>query len=760
MTAKIPSEIVRIDLSDASYKDTHAHIEPTYVNFFFGNNGTGKSTVARAIKSGIGVTYTAGRTSADYLPLVYDQEFIDGHFHSYRNMKGVFTLNAKNAAIQQQIDEKTEERTAVQKSLTVATGQREEKMQARTKLQKDFYRECWDRGKTLREEFAKTQGGKGKSEPFTREILKHTPQDVDIEELRRLYDSAYSDTAQRYPRFATIADTSALDVLEGCDILSTAIVNSADTELAGFLRGIGATEWMHQGHEEYSHKAGEKCPYCGQGLPANFEQLFIDSFDTRYQDNLRRLEAFLVLYKQKANELYVPLQNLPSEIYPLIDTKPYMDKLAVLKAAIQSNIEAIKAKTEEPATAAALSDISPILEELDDIIKGFNALIDANNAVVDAGPKKRSECTNLVFSLLAFRLKDVISAYQQSDAELQKEIDSLEGEIKKHTETLDNITVALKSLRKNTVETETAKDSINNMLRDSGMQGFSLQPKRGVDHVYEVRRPDGTIADNLSEGEKNFIAFLYFYHLVYGSDSADGDAREKIVVIDDPVSSMDSGSLFIVSTLVRQMIEVCRNNADNRNRTADGNFIKQIFILTHNAYFHREISYSYVSKYEYASFYLIRKLNMKSTVKLCDDVNPNIPTERINVNPVKNSYAALWDEYREVKSAVPLMNVIRRILEHYFLQLCGYEGATLRHVILVKGKADGRFKDADGNDDEEKFQLASAMLAYINANTIGMNDGMDFVDESLNAEECRQIFEMIFDCMNQRQHYDMMIGNQ
>lgn len=247
---------------------------------------------------------------------------------------------------------------------------------------------------------------------------------------------------------------------------------------------------------------------------------------------------------------------------------------------------------------------------------------------------------------------------------------------------------------------------------------------------------------------------------MYGSNSADGDTREKIVVIDDPVSSMDSGSLFIVSTLVRQMIEVCRNNADNRSRTADGNFIKQIFIPTHNAYFHREISYSYLSRYEFASFYLVRKLNMKSTIKLCDDVNPNIPAERINVNPVKNSYAALWDEYREVKSAVPLMNVIRRILEHCFLQLCGYEGAALRHVILVEGKADGRFKDADGNDDEEKFQLASAMLAYINANSIGMNDGMDFAEESLNVEECRQIFEMIFDAMNQRQHYDMMMRNQ
>lgn len=757
MADKIKSEIIRIDLTDASYKDSHAYIEPTYVNFFFGNNGAGKSTIAKAIKGGVGLSYAPGRTAADYWPLVYNQEFIDENFRSYRNMRGVFTLNAKNAEVQAQIEEVTAERTRIKKLSGAAAERQKILLDNKANLHREFLQECWKRGKDFRDEFPGTMDKKGRSDPFVREILKHAPADMSLDELRRIYDSAFSETAKHYQRFTTIPDPTVMDTVEGSEILSKPIVNSADTELAGFLRDIGATEWMRQGHDLFAHEAGGRCPYCGEKLAVDFEQTFIDSFDNRYQDNLRLLSEFMARYKKAANDMFVPLQAIPAELYPQIDLKPYTDKMAVLKAAIQANIESIKSKVDNPASTVTITAVQPILDELADIISGFNTMIDANNAIVAAGPGKRTECTDAVFGVLAFMLKDVIAAYRRNDADIQDQLDALDKEIRGYTDTLAEIEKQLKTLRGSTVETDTAKDSINQMLRDSGMRGFSLQPKRGVDNVYEVRRPDGTIADNLSEGEKNFIAFLYFYHLVHGSNSADGDTREKIVVIDDPVSSMDSGSLFIVSTLVRQMIEICRNNADNRNPVAKGNFIKQIFILTHNAYFHREVSYSYITKYDYASFYLIRKIGTKSTIKLFDDVDPDEPTQRININPVKNSYAALWDEYREVKSAVPLMNVIRRILEYYFLQLCGYEGSVLRQVILVQGKEDGYYKDADGNDDEEKYQLASAMLAYINASSIGMSDGMDYVEDCLNADECRRIFEMIFELMNQKQHYDMML---
>ena len=363
---------------------------------------------------------------------------------------------------------------------------------------------------------------------------------------------------------------------------------------------------------------------------------------------------------------------------------------------------------------------------------------------------------------MASILKNVIEAYDRSDKALEREINAQQTIADTQKGILTQLKTDLRLLNSQTVETETAMRNINTMLRDSGFEGFEVRPHNDGSGTpprnYDVVRTEtGLVAENLSEGEKNFIAFLYFQQRVFGNDTADGDTREKIVVIDDPVSSMDSGALFIVSSMVRKMIEICRNNADNRNPVVPGNFIKQIFILTHNAYFHREVTYAYATKWDFVSFYLIRKVNNRSVIKLCDATDPNCPTSRMNINPVKNSYAALWDEYKELHSTVPLMNVIRRILEYYFLQLCGYEGNDLRKCILEDNK-EYFTHDELGIEDYSKFDLASSMLSYIAATSIGVNDGINYVDEIIDPELCRETFQMIFHHMNQDQHYNMMMG--
>ena len=774
MPDKLPSEIIRITLDDATYKGTGAAIAPTYINYFFGNNGTGKTTIAKAIKTGSGVIYAPGKAAVDYLPLVYDQDFIDANMRSYHNLPGVFTMNEANVKIQEQIDRKTAEQKKAQKVSSDAFAEKDKKAKTKAALEKQLYKDCWDKTEELRTVFEATQEGKkGSKQKFAEEVKRHSPIQHDVEELKRMYDSVYSSTAKRYDRFNAVSDVSALDHISGCDILSLAIVNTSNTPFADFLKEVGATEWVRQGHADYHEKAGGKCPYCSQELPQNFEEILAASFDTQYQTNLQKLDAFLAAYRDTANALFVPLSRLPDEVYPAIDTKPYHDKLTAVKAVIAENIEKIKSKVAEPSKIIALDEVEPLLQELSDIISGFNRLIDANNDIVSAGPKKKAECKKAVFEQIAYTLKDVLEAYARSESALDAEIQAQQDIINTQKRVLDQLKEDLRILNSRTVETETAMKSINTMLRDSGFQGFELRPRHeeiirpdgSVERVvptpainYEVVRTDtGKIAENLSEGEKNFIAFLYFQQLVFGRESADGDTREKIVVIDDPVSSMDSSALFIVSAQIRKMIEVCRNNADNRNPVVSGNFIKQIFILTHNAYFHREVTYAYANRYDFVSFYLIRKTDNKSSIRLCDCPNPDCPSERMNVNPVKNSYAALWDEYKDASSGIPLMSIIRRILEYYFLQLCGYEGSDLRKRILEENK-DAFTHDDFGNEDYSKFELASAMLSYIAANSSGINDGMHYVDDCIDVKQCRDTFQMIFHHMGQDQHYEMMMG--
>lgn len=774
MPDKLPSEIRKITLDDATFKGTNAVIDQlTYVNFFFGNNGTGKSTIAKAIQSGAGVTYAPGRTHADYLPLVYNQAFIDANVRSYHSLDGVFTINEVNVRIQGQIDEKAALQEAARKTSTDASTERGKKVAAKEGLLKQLYKDCWDKTEPIRTEFEKTQEGKKKARQLTEEIRTHKPVEHDLDKLRLMYDSAYSDTAKRYSLFSTVADTGVLDNLEGSDILGVVIANAAQTGFAAFLEELGATEWFRQGHQEYHERADGKCPYCFRTLPEGFEKTVAESFDDSYTKNLQRLNAFLDSYREKANMLFIPLSRIPDELYPAIDIKQYNDKLAVVKAVIAANIDLIKDKVANPAKIVTLADTDTILQELSDIITGYNKLIGENNAIVDAGPKKKRECRDHVFEYMAFVLRDVFEAYDRSDAALDNEIRTQDGIITTQGGIIDSLQKELADLRSQTVETETAITNINAMLRDAGFQGFEVRPRReqvvGPDGKityaiqspvinYEVVRTDtGEIATDLSEGEKNFIAFLYFQQRVFGSASAEGDGRQKIVVIDDPVSSMDSSSLFIIGEQVRKMIEICRNNADNRSPVVKGNFIKQIFILTHNAYFHREITYPHVDRYDFVSFYLVKKRENRSSVTLWRKHDPECPTEWINVNPVKNSYAALWEEYKEVSSVIPLMNAIRRILEHYFLQLCGYDGSQLRRIVLEEHKFDYTH-DEDGNEDYTKFDMATSMLSYIAASTYGVNDGFHYVDDVIDIQQCRDTFQMIFHHMGQDQHFKMMMG--
>ena len=761
MQRKVPSAITNIKLNRATFTDVPID-ELTFVNFFYGNNGAGKSSIAHAIKEDDGIVWAEGKSADDYDVLVYNQDFINDNFINYGDLKGVFIFGEEDIEAKKKIAELTDEKKQKSDARLAALEDYKKKTGGLESALTQFQDACFTKTATVRKRFEKCMDGKKQKKGFAEAVLAETkPTDHDLAELERLYDVAFDDSARAYPEFKKAGATT-YGSLPGEDLLDQMIVSTSDTPFSRFMKALGdsASDWVRDGHTHYAGAAGGKCPYCQQKLPQNFEDDIAATFDAQYQQDIRDLGQFQQVYKKETEEIVRLLQANTDDVMASVDLKAYREKLALLESNFEINRQRIAEKVKEPSKVISLEDTDTLLLEIGAMIDDINKLIRANNKVVAEKRSSKTKCKTEIMQYLAFQLAAEVKSYNDEVARLNNEIEAITKKGQSLKKEIGALTTQISELNKHNANTEAAIDSINKILRDSGFQGFSIRAKADEENVYEVVREDGTVAENLSEGERNFIAFLYFYHQVRGSMSSE-ELKEKIVIIDDPVSSMDSTALFLVSAIVREMINVCRNNTEYLNPKVPGDYIKQLFILTHNVYFHREITYQQVGFYNCTSFYMIRKNDNISTIKLCKRQSKEVPTEQENYNPVQNSYAALWDELRDIQSTIPCLNVMRRILEYYFLQLCGYEGSDLREIVLEKKENRDMFiKQVEGEKpDMTDYQLASSLLAYIN-NPNGISDGLNYVEDCEDVDAYKRVFKMIFDALGQSQHYKMMTGKR
>lgn len=110
MNEKIPSAIIDITLNRATFTNMPIN-ELTFVNFFYGNNGAGKSSVAHAIEENDGIAWADGRSAEDFDVLVYSQDYINRNFVNYGELRGVFIFGEEDIEAKKRIQQLTEEKT-------------------------------------------------------------------------------------------------------------------------------------------------------------------------------------------------------------------------------------------------------------------------------------------------------------------------------------------------------------------------------------------------------------------------------------------------------------------------------------------------------------------------------------------------------------------------------------------------------------------------------------------------------------------------
>lgn len=246
---------------------------------------------------------------------------------------------------------------------------------------------------------------------------------------------------------------------------------------------------------------------------------------------------------------------------------------------------------------------------------------------------------------------------------------------------------------------------------------------------------------SLSEGEKTFISFLYFYQLCIGTDDMTQSAKKKVIVIDDPISSLDSQTLFIVSSIVLKMI---MHSDSNKNQFKDKN-INQIFILTHNLYFYKEISFERRPSCRDVMHYNLRKVAGHTII---DSSSKQLATD---------DYSLMWESLKVVKGQtgvdetrnMMVCNTMRRIIDTFV----GFIG-------LSKGSGNPTWASISSlTSTDPRYIVASSFIAQINDDSHGVHVFDNAYYGNIIRQDTSVLFEafkLVFDEIG-TDHYAMMM---
>lgn len=391
------------------------------------------------------------------------------------------------------------------------------------------------------------------------------------------------------------------------------------------------------------------CPFCQRTLSDTFKSQLEEYFDESYLAALQEIESLINEYKDCSQQLIQQLNGIVQQDIQFIENAELKTRIAELSGVFDKNLRLIEHKRSNASVPIELLDNKPYSDLIIKVIQAANDKIARYNEIVANIGVERRNLTAQIWRFITDEIKNEISDYLSKEAELKGEISTLKTNIDGYNKKIEDLKKELEQLQGSLTSVVPMKDRINHQLEEFGFTGFRLA--LGADeHSYSIVRENNVpVEKTLSEGERNFIAFLYFYSTLKGSLESSGTIDNGIVVIDDPVSSMDNDALFIISILIRELFEDVCNERGN---------ITQLFVLSHNTYFYKEVSFTHGlprALCNQMKYWIVRKIDGVSNIEY-----------RSN-NPIRSTYEVLWDEVRMAKTySESYNNNVPKYYETYF----------------------------------------------------------------------------------------------
>ncbi|WP_429023917.1 AAA family ATPase [Aeromonas allosaccharophila] len=689
---------------------------------FFGQNGSGKSTIGRLISAhakGERLSQEANvKSDENTRYYVYNSDFIRESFYEPSAQPGVFTVGKDDSNIQFEIDQLEKHRELKSSQISkleidinenekhkenILKRYQESIFQHKKHYQKDALSYCL-KGKSLKASFFDSAMSGKKISDATLDDL--------VREKNKLDAFSVEEPIKPEPISTHTPESDITKLLE------SPLISTSTSYFSSLIEKLHNQHWVRDGREYLKHS--DVCPFC-QKTPTNeFQDQLDQVFNSHYDDAISNLNTYKGKYD---NYVQSVKEQLNSDKLAYIENNAEFQKIKnKFIDCIETNEKLIVEKIKHPEKTINLIEQTSLSTKINTLIEAARLDIDGYSSQLAQKKTIETNIEKQFWGLINEDLTKIFSDYQEEIrlADIEKEKNN-NVHLKAKAE-LTSIDFRIKELASNIVGIDSSLDAINNRLRSLGLDSFELI-KHG-DGSYRIHRSGATgeIYHTLSEGEKTLISLVYFIEMIKGDTEKENCATpksEKVIVIDDPISSLSSNYVYDVATMIHNEIFEEKYG--------------QSIILTHNLFFYHELLKQTESKY-------IEKLYSLYRVK--KDIYSEIVT--LGRDEIKNDYELYWaaiKTFNESNIWSPLIpNAMRNILEHYFSFV--HKNDKLHKVISELEKTDHKFKVL------YRYMNRSSHSDAINISDISVGDYQRFMD----------IFKKIFEETGDAEHYRKMIS--
>ena len=345
------------------------------------------------------------------------------------------------------------------------------------------------------------------------------------------------------------------------ELLSATVVSAVIESLS---RDPELATWIFEGLKKHKDRNVTTCLFCGQYIPPDrmsaLEAHFNDEYE-RLQQSLDAESKAVSRLIESAGAISTPdkarFYDDLSDEYKLCLAE-FQNDVRLVQAALSKLAQALERKKAKPFEAQQLgvsvSRVTPkSLDRANEIIDKHNKACDVFSERVEEA-RRKLECDLVASELDEYRrllkaVEDAKITFQSKEKEndkLKLEFTKLAMQMVKHREPAEELNRDICSYL--------GHDELRVEVKDTG---------------YQISR-QGEVAEELSEGETTAIALLYFLKSLSAQSF---ELQNGIVVLDDPVSSLDSNALFSAFGFIKERTQ----------------HAKQLFVLTHNFTFFRQV---------------------------------------------------------------------------------------------------------------------------------------------------------------------------